>query len=38
VREMAPKLTVCAEQEAAHLRAAYAEANELGALVSGSVG
>lgn len=38
VREMAPELTVCAEQEAEHLRAAYAEANEPGALVSGSAG
>jgi len=38
VREGAPELTACAEQEAAHLRAAYAEANDVVAPVSGSAG
>lgn len=36
VRERAPELAACAEQEAARLRAAYAEANELTTSVSGS--
>lgn len=38
VREMAPELTACAEQEAEQLRAAYAEVNETAALVSRSAG
>jgi uncharacterized protein len=36
VQERAPELTACVEQEAAQLRAAYAEANDLVAPVSGS--
>jgi hypothetical protein len=36
VRERAPELAACAEQEAARLRAAYAEANELATSVSGN--
>jgi hypothetical protein len=38
VREMAPDMRACAEQEAEQLRAAYAEANETAAFVSRSAG